>query len=966
MRLLFILLIIHSGHILFGYELQRQYRNYTVNDGLPSAQVYQIIEDRKGYIWFGTDRGLVRYNGYEFETFTVKDGLSIDVVFHLDEGPDGKIWCYGKDQKMHYYENGKFHPFKFNDSLVKFSSVTSNLLQFDFSEKGFNLTTWDLTPESKVRINYSLGGKLNLNQSDKFAIYDDAFGLSISGKGNKHLRSILINSEPVPILDLENSKRFLSVVKIRETYYLSIGPNLYKYHPLQDTMFVVIDQFDDLIYDLKVDGNDNLYVSHSNTGLWYYPNGNAAQKKCLLPNARISNVMIDRNGGIWAGTLFKGLFYFESEKHNKLKLENDRSVSELLGFEDKIFYLSQEQKPYELKKTGDEPLIESKKSAVDFELTEKGFVGLSNNRSIAGIFINTQTNEYSEEIISKRLIYTSNGYYAIGPSHLIYFNHVTDTLEFYRTDLYVNCAVDNPYYDLIVGTDDGVKTFMHHDSVFVRIYLTHAGVGKIYDVSFEDYAPDIPFFRGKVRDMCNIGDSLIIFGSAENGVYIQRTNQNDIWLKKEDGLLSNAISKVYFKDGYLIVISNKGVSVITQKNGIVNYTRRNGLLSNQIYEVAVLNDTLWTNTDRGVSLFPLKERQYKEIPLYVTDVNVNEKSQPLKNDYNLTYSQKTVDISFEALSYIQEGNVNYKYQLKGVDEHWVSTKSRTVRYTNLPAGEMSFWISVQNIDKTWSSPVRFFTIYKSKPFWQTIYFLAGVSIIFFGLTWVFFTMRFRRVLQKDQDKLQVLNLERKTLQAQMNPHFIFNSLTSLQNLIIQNNAELANEYLGKFARLTRIALQQSTQNWVRLADEIKLLEHYIQLEQIRFPDHFSYEFEPKLENRAIYVPPFLIQPFIENAIIHGLVKKKPGGKIEISIDQVDFDRVEFTVRDNGIGRQASRNKPKKHQSLGIRLIKERLSLLLNEDGVEIEDITDENNNSIGTQVKILVPFKTKLDESINY
>jgi sensor histidine kinase YesM len=186
----------------------------------------------------------------------------------------------------------------------------------------------------------------------------------------------------------------------------------------------------------------------------------------------------------------------------------------------------------------------------------------------------------------------------------------------------------------------------------------------------------------------------------------------------------------------------------------------------------------------------------------------------------------------------------------------------------------------------------------------------------------------------------------------MNPHFIFNSLTSLQNLIVKNDTESANEYLGKFARLTRIALQQSTQNWVKLKDELKLLEHYIELEQIRFPDHFGYEIELKMDDTEIYVPPFLIQPFIENAILHGLAKK-------------DEKIVQFSITDNGVGRNESSAGIKQNKSLGIRLIKERLQILLKMQAVKIIDLMDENKIAIGTKVVVYVPYKKKLDESIN-
>ena len=194
------------------------------------------------------------------------------------------------------------------------------------------------------------------------------------------------------------------------------------------------------------------------------------------------------------------------------------------------------------------------------------------------------------------------------------------------------------------------------------------------------------------------------------------------------------------------------------------------------------------------------------------------------------------------------------------------------------------------------------------------------------------------------------------LQAQMNPHFIFNSLTSLQNLIIKDKKVESREYLGSFARLTRLALSHSTKNSVPLKEEIELLDHYIQLEKIRFDNNFTYEIRVSLSNRDIIIAPMLIQPFVENAILHGLARKSSLGHLIIEFMDRDELSIKCVISDNGIGRFASK-KERTGQSLGIQLIKDRLSILVGENAVKIVDLLD-GDESLGTEVTVIIPIKS--------
>ena len=217
-------------------------------------------------------------------------------------------------------------------------------------------------------------------------------------------------------------------------------------------------------------------------------------------------------------------------------------------------------------------------------------------------------------------------------------------------------------------------------------------------------------------------------------------------------------------------------------------------------------------------------------------------------------------------------------------------------------------------------------------------------------------------------KRQKAKLKMQALRAQMNPHFIFNCLNAINHFILKNEAEKASDYLTKFSRLVRLVLQTSTQKAVTLHDEMETLRYYIELEQMRFQKHFTYQInhDPDLDTESITLPPLLLQPFVENAIWHGLMHNEKAGTLSISLN-VRENMLHCTITDNGIGRRkaaalksqsASLNK-----SLGLQITTDRLKMLNKEHDqasfLQIIDKVDEQGEGCGTEVRMAIPVKIK-------
>lgn len=336
----------------------------------------------------------------------------------------------------------------------------------------------------------------------------------------------------------------------------------------------------------------------------------------------------------------------------------------------------------------------------------------------------------------------------------------------------------------------------------------------------------------------------------------------------------------------------------------------------------------------------------------------------------LTAHQNSITISFRSIRF-SRGRVRYCYKLEGLDDDWtLNNMTTTARYTNLSPGFYTFKVKALNTAGTFSDHITILRIYIKPAFWQTWWFkvLCGIAI----LVAIFSFMRYRIVRVQREAKRraefqqQISQLEMKALRAQMNPHFIFNALNSIQIFMMKNQSEQALAYLGRFARLIRDVLDHSQLNTLPLSKELKMLENYMELEKLRFADQFSYDItiSQELEVDFIEIPSMILQPFVENAIWHGLLHKKEQGTLHIVFEQKG-DRLLCTIQDDGIGRDRSaaikQQNGQTHHSRGLQITRDRLSLYnsrFNMDAsFEIVDLKTQEGTSLGTQVNIWIPLE---------
>ncbi|HEX6194098.1 MAG TPA: histidine kinase [Chitinophagaceae bacterium] len=341
-------------------------------------------------------------------------------------------------------------------------------------------------------------------------------------------------------------------------------------------------------------------------------------------------------------------------------------------------------------------------------------------------------------------------------------------------------------------------------------------------------------------------------------------------------------------------------------------------------------------------------------------------SYSLRRTLVLPYSQRSLEAEFAAPYFNNPDKVKYRYKLEGFDEEWKYLGSgSTVRFSSLPAGDYSLLVqaSVNNAD--WIAAANHFSFRIQKPFWLQYWFLATTAFVVALSLWLFIRARNRKRAEKEETRKRMADVEMQALRAQMNPHFIFNCLNSINRYIVKSDQATASLYLTRFAKLIRLILDNSNSKSVTLTNELESLRLYIEMESIRFERQFTYsmQVDQEVHPDGVYVPPLIIQPYVENAIWHGLLHKERAGHLSIVVCG-NHESLECIVEDNGVGRQRARELKSKSastkKSLGMKLTEDRLALLGKSSSlrasVEVTDLVDADGDPCGTRVVLRIPL----------
>jgi ligand-binding sensor domain-containing protein len=450
-------------------------------------------------------------------------------------------------------------------------------------------------------------------------------------------------------------------------------------------------------------------------------------------------------------------------------------------------------------------------------------------------------------------------------------------------------------------------------------------------------------------------NSLGIMGIIED-------NSKNLWLKSGSAIIKlNPVTKETFIYGSSFGIRPNSLAylrgIYKNKQGQLYIGYENGFYTFFPEELGVKTDLKIIITDLSINTFPVLPGKGSPIQEPVEEIS----------DLELRYNRNNISFNFSAIDYRKSAATKYFTMLENYDNTWreaVNEKSST--YINVSPGTYVYRVRAYNSEGVKTEKAITIRIYP--PWWQTWWFRTSAIILlaasFYLLIRWWLNRKFRLQLERTEKEKQLVELEMQALRSQMNPHFIFNSLNSINMFILENNKLKASEYLTKFSRLIRLILQNSQEAFIHLERELEALQLYLELESLRFEQRFEYKITVagNVDTAMLKVPPLIIQPYAENAIWHGLMQKKEKGHLEIELYQ-QKEILFCKITDDGIGRKHSAELHSKstlaHKSMGMRITADRIAMSNQNNPtdscINVKDLVLADGSAGGTEVLLEIP-----------
>lgn len=948
------------------------YKTFSIKEGLPSSETYFVYQERKGYMWFCTDRGVVKYDGFHMEVLTTKNGLPDNVIFWVYEDYKGRIWFVGYNGLLSYYDNKKHKVIKYKYNHLISDYIGNNLYPFktftiDKKDNVFfssgNNGILKIDAKGKTHVSVFKGDPLTFNLVN--GTYLSTFDITLARFHQQKFRGIIrkngrfvrktLNAEAYKH-DMQSYLSELKVVngirvlRIQDCFYDVDHPDQTLYFPGSTGYFPIKKD----LWITTVNGTYRL-KNIKKHGFFNAP------KQYLLPGFRVSAVFEDREKGLWFSTLDKGIVYMPNSVVKNISVfENSKEVdvTNIAVDSHKDIFYSNHWGIFRLKdhhplltanhisrniisRMGNVLLISQTKKELPIDVTNKKFWHIPNHYD--------NFNEHDTSmLICASLIMRIN------------LRGEMDTLYDYFTSKRYSKHLHH-FFETVCSSDDGIVFAGNAKGIFcLKQGLL---VNSMFPKAIRENRVSC------VRYSTELG---LVIGTRGEGIYLFKNGKITHHITSENGLLSDQINKIEIekKGNTCWIATNNGVSKLffigNKYVRIHNILNANGLATNEVNNICLDNGTVYLATKKGISKFPA------DLGFLINPLKKQVSVKELSVDGTVTYpnshylevasNSKMIHIELRSTNYKSMGSQKYKYRLS-IDDKWTYGNTGSIDFYDLTSGDYKLELSYMNDNGIWQKPYRILTLHKRPKFVETFWFYLLLVLGSFLLAFTLFRIRVVQINRQRKYKRQIEKLEQKALLAQMNPHFIFNSLNSIQSFLVYNENDLAEKYLQMLSQLIRMTLNNSRESEVTIRQEIDVLTKYVELEKMRFKNRFDFEINISLTHNELqsYIPPMLIQPFVENAIIHGFKGLDIVGKLEINFKELIENRLVVVVTDNGIGYDAKDKNlmTSEHKSYGMQITSERLSLFKEKYNAEfdfvIENLTDETGKSRGTKIIILIP-----------
>ncbi|MBI2730435.1 MAG: histidine kinase [Sphingobacteriales bacterium] len=940
------------------------YAHYDVQRGLAGGNVYAIYQDPQKFLWFGTESGVSRFDGTHFKNFTTNDGLPDNEILEIYGDEDGRVWFVPFKKTICYYYKGKIYNQQ-NDTILKKIQLHSNVQNICRDK---NRNTWILeekglyliTPENQIHYydkinNIPLSGSLFIGLNSKKELVLQ-WQNQLYTYVNNHFSWLFNINYP------EQYRAFLHINISGDYIVWRSGENAACAQSLS-TKAMHCFEFPDNFLRFSSPGNGTIAINTSDGTLIYDPDTKKTNFH-FLKNISVSKVLIDHEGSWWFSTLGEGVYQLLSTEYKNYKPWKEDTNQE-------IFSVSE---------AGRTIVMGSNFGQLHYTKDFKNTKSLS----LPGL----KKNKYNRiNCISKtssgKLIIGSDEYLMVlskdlkiektaSLSSVKYIHYVNDD------SIFVATAADAELFSL--NDFEHPKKIWNERSTAICLYKKTLFIGTLNGLYH--LPPELmPVFMGeydtlfskRISSMVVSNDTTLWVGAYDGGIIGMKKGKITDTITVEQGLTSNICRNLTIYNDVLWAGTDKGITRIdlkTKPYTITPFTVNDGLLSNQVNAIYKDNDTVFVASQDGITYFNVKKvSNTSKCTLEITNVYEGSEEIPVKERYDFNYKHNNFRIQFVGISFKSTGDIIYRYMMEGLDKEMKTTTETSLEFLSLPPGNYVFKLFAINKFGI-KSEIKKISINIIPAFYQTAWFYILAIIATAAITLLFVSIynkgKKRKEFKEKETEKRIAELEQMALRAQMNPHFIFNCLNSIQQFVYDKDIQSANRFIGGFAKLIRQTLDNSSRTTISISDEAEYLNNYLTLEKLRFENKFDYTLliDPAIKAEVYKIPVMLLQPYIENSIRHGIRYKKEGkGLIEISF-AMSGSFLTCIIRDNGIGRKkAEELKSKQHieyQSKGMLLTSERIEninkTLTEKIDITVEDLVDDNLYSTGTKIVIRFPL----------
>ena len=969
-----ILTILCLFHLTIGEAQILPSAQYTTHDGLPQIQVMDLIQDHHGFLWAATKGGIARFDGSNWEPFELKNKAvisqlaenSLGEIIAISEGDFGQI--IKLDGSRIQYSDFSLNKASFYNLVIE----KDTLFNIDFVNATLN--TYDLRTLSQI-------GKQKIDLAiDRLSHYSQEYGLILKRKNKETGRHELYDLENRQHLEITNPGSLLFCKTKGQEFIWSIRGNfldVYGPDDFKKQYEVRIENENAIEVKAFVDHDLFFNIKEKN---YRYNSSSKSLEELYQMNPTRNIFLVDKEENLWNSSE-NGIQIFPKTNFRNFdtKALNDAWVFK--AFEGQYIYgnFSAGLKTVEFNPLKIKPLKIDPSNRIYYgNAIRDGALYIAGSSHITKL----KNGQIKSINIQKTNTQVLSAYYHEFNDQ-IYFGGLNNLIELDENDQVNSYADMNELFNKFIVSIDGLDAGRLLCGTYEDLL--------IFDLKTKQFESLNHLFPNKslAGSISMVKDYKGNFWLGnKNGLWLYDVSNNSVQHIDEGHIVNPIYSIIQVKEDMLALGTSKEFMILdlkehykTEKTILKTFNHRNGYFGQEVAQNSFLLDgeTLWIPTATKLVSVDINTLDFTIDSSDIFPHSINDSlmawGDAIDEIYELPKGENAVEIKFNTVGFNQPKSSLIQYRLSDVDETWSSwTDEKEVSYNDLSSGIylLRSRLKTSSYGDQDEYPENEFRFKVNLPFYREPNFLNTLSIFLLVLggilAYLFYTKR-NESIEKEKLERQFKLLQVQTLQSQLNPHFLFNVLGTIQSLVLSGDTDNANKYLVAFSKMIRKYLDYNIEAYnsmeghgekpknIRLKDELEVLEIYLSFEKLKLEEGLSYDIkiESEIDETNVYIPPMLLQPIVENAIEHGIIPKEQPGQILIRVDKFE-DRIKIEICDDGIGISKSvklqKEQPRKYKSRGLQLIRDRIKIL-NSMGDRLE-ISIQDNPDGGTITTLIL------------